>query len=171
MSTQLHLEDLRVGQRFVSSTHALDADQIKRFAGEFDPQPFHLDENAATTSFFRGLAASGWHVAAITMRLLVGDGLPVAGGIIGASLELAWPTPTRPGDILHTQSELIEIAPSRSKPDRGIVTVRVETVKQGGGIELLPVSWTRGLACQDGTGGAVWSDGSSVVSSRWRRFD
>jgi acyl dehydratase len=128
----LYLDDLKVGQRFVSASHELDEAQIKAFAGQFDPQPFHLDEAAARKSLFGGLAASGWHTAAITMKLLVTSGAPLAGGVIGAGGELAWPRPTRPGDRLHVESEIIEITPSRSRPERGMVTVRSETFNQRG---------------------------------------
>ena len=127
-----YLDDLEVGQRFVSGAHELDAAQIKAFARQFDPQPFHLDEAAAENSMFGGLAASGWHTAAITMKLMVEGGAPLAGGLIGAGGELRWPRPTRPGDRLHVESEIIEIAPSRSRPERGMVTVRSETINQRG---------------------------------------
>ncbi len=131
--TDLHyLDDLAVGQLFVSPSHALDDGQIKAFAGQFDPQPFHLDDDAARGTLFGGLAASGWHTAAITMKLLVGGGAPIAGGIIGAGGEIKWPTPTRPGDVLHVESEVIEIVPSRSRPDRGMVTMRSKTMNQAG---------------------------------------
>ncbi len=130
----LYLDELHVGQRFVSGTHAVDAGQIVAFVAQFDPQPFHLDEQAALGTVFAGLAASGWHTAAITMRLLVEGGLPLAGGIVGAGGELAWPKPTRPGDILRVESEVIEIKPSRSRPDRGMVTVRSDTSNQRGEI-------------------------------------
>ena len=126
-----HLEDLRVGQRFRSGTHALDEAQITSFARQFDPQPFHVDDDQARDTLFAGLAASGWHTAAITMRLMVG-GVPLAGGIIGAGGEINWPKPTRPGDVLHVESEIVEITPSRSRPDRGMVTVRSETLNQRG---------------------------------------
>lgn len=126
----LYLDDLQVGQRFTSHAHMISAEQIKAFAEEFDPQPFHLDADAAKQSLFAGLAASGWHTAAMTMRLLVQAGLPLAGGIIGAGGELSWPKPTRPGDILTVSSEVLEIVPSRSRPDRGTVTVRSETRNQ-----------------------------------------
>jgi acyl dehydratase len=129
---RLHLEDLAVGQRFRSGSLPLAADDIKDFAGRFDPQPFHLDETAAKGSLFAGLAASGWHTAAITMRLLVEGGAPIAGGVIGAGGEISWPRPTRPGDILHVESEVIEIRPSRSRPERGMVTLRSETINQKG---------------------------------------
>jgi acyl dehydratase len=128
----LFLDDLHVGQIFTSASHGIDADQIKRFALEFDPQPFHLSEDAAATSLFAGLAASGWHTAALTMRLLVNGGAPIAEGVIGAGGEIAWPQPTRPGDELHVVSEVVEIRPSRSKPDRGIVVLRSETRNQRG---------------------------------------
>ena len=127
---RLYLDDLRAGQRFTSRTHALDERQIKAFAGDFDPQPFHLDEVLAADSLFGGLAASGWHTAAITMRLLVDGGMPLAGGIVGAGAEIAWPNPTRPGDVLQVESEVLSITPSRSRPDRGTVTVRSETFNQ-----------------------------------------
>jgi acyl dehydratase len=105
----------------------LDAEQIKRFAAEFDPQPFHLDENAAKGSLFGGLAASGWHTAALTMRMLV-ESVPLANGLVGAELELAWPKPTRPGMTLQVFSEVIDIKPSRSKPNMAIATLRNETL-------------------------------------------
>jgi len=130
--TLLYLDDLVVGQRFSSGTYQIDAEQIVAFAREFDPQPFHLDQDAAKSTIFRGLAASGWHTAGITMRLTVQGGLPLAGGFIGAGGEINWPTPTRPGDVLQVHSEILEIRPSRSKPDRGIVTFRSETRNQRG---------------------------------------
>ena len=104
----LYLEDLQVGQRFVSGTHRIDEEQIRAFAEQFDPQPFHLDAEAAQGTLFGGLVASGWHTAAVTMRLLVESGLPIAGGIIGAGAEITWPGPTRPGDTLHVESEVVE---------------------------------------------------------------
>jgi acyl dehydratase len=128
----LYLEDLRVGQRFVSGTHRLDEEQIRAFAEQFDPQSFHLDAEAAKTTLFEGLVASGWHTAAITMRLLVESSLPIAGGIVGAGGEVTWPNPTRPGDVLQVESEVLELRPSRSRPDRGIATLRSETRNQLG---------------------------------------
>jgi len=132
MDDGLYLEDLAVGQRFESEKHLMTADDIKRFAREFDPQPFHTDEEAAASTFFGSLAASGWHTGAVTMRLLVKGGAPIARGVIGAGGEIAWPRPTRPGDELQVFSEVLEIIPSRSKPDRGIVVVRSETRNQRG---------------------------------------
>lgn len=126
----LYLDDLVVGQRFTSHSHELDAAQIVAFARQFDPQAFHLDDAAAQDTLFGGLAASGWHTAAVTMRLLVGERAPFAGGIVGAGAEIGWPGPTRPGDVLRVVSEVVAIAPSRSKPDRGIVTLRSETLNQ-----------------------------------------
>ncbi len=112
----------------------MDEAQIKAFAGQFDPQPFHLDDATAKSTLFAGLAASGWHTAAITMRLLVDGGAPIAGGLIGAGGEVSWPKPTRPGDILQVESEILDVTPSRSRPDRGMVTVRSETFNQRGEI-------------------------------------
>jgi len=129
----LYLEDLTVGQTFVSSSLTITADEIIAFAGKYDPQPFHLDDEAAKRTLFGGLAASGWHTAALTMRLLVqGGGTPLAGGIIGGGGEIAWPRPTRPGDTLHVEAEVVEIIPSRSKPDRGMVLMRNRTLNQNG---------------------------------------
>jgi acyl dehydratase len=129
---KLYLEDFVVGQRFTSGEHEITEQSIKSFAAEFDPQAFHLEEAAAQASVFRGLSASGWHTAAVTMRLLVTGGLPFATGLIGLGGEIAWPRPTRPGDILHVESEVLEIRPSRSKPMQGIVTVRNVTKNQRG---------------------------------------
>jgi acyl dehydratase len=127
---ELYLEDLRVGQRFSSGQYHMDADRMKAFAAEFDPQPFHLHEQAGKQSVFRGLAASGWHTAAATMRLLVTGGLPIAGGLVGLGGEITWPRPTRPGDTLRVDSEILEIFPSRSKPNQGVIKVRSITVNQ-----------------------------------------
>ena len=134
---ELYLEDFTVGQRFVSATHRIDADQIKAFASRFDPQPFHTDDVAAQTSFFKGLAASGWHTAAITMSLLVKSDMPIAGGLIGAGGEISWPRPTRPGDVLQVESEILAVTQSRSRPERGTITVKSETRNQNG--EVLQV--------------------------------
>ena len=129
----LYLEDLHVGQRFASQgEYKVDEERVKSFAAEFDPQPFHMDDAAAQTSVFRGLAASGWHTAAITMKLLVTGGLPFASGIIGLGGEISWPRPTRPGDVLRVESEIVELVPSRSKPNQGIVKVRNTTLNQKG---------------------------------------
>jgi acyl dehydratase len=128
----LYLEDLRVGQRFQSGMHRIDEEQIRAFAEQFDPQPFHLDAQAAKETLFGELVASGWHTAAVSMRLLVQGGLPIAGGIVGAGGEIAWPRPVRRGALLHVESEILDLRPSRSRPDRGVVTVRSETRDQHG---------------------------------------
>jgi acyl dehydratase/ribonuclease HI len=128
----LSLEDLHVGQKFSSGTYRMTEDRIKTFAAEFDPQPFHLDDAVARQSVFRGLAASGWHTAAATMRLLVTSGLPFAGGLVGLGGEIAWARPTRPGDTLRVESEILEIVPSRSKPDQAVIKVRSITFNQNG---------------------------------------
>ncbi len=132
MTDVLYLEDFFVGRRFVSTTHALDEAQIRSFAAQFDPQVFHTDPEAAKDTFFGGLAASGWHTAAITMSLLVQSGMPIAGGLIGAGGEITWPRPTRPTDILQVESEVLAVTPSRSRPDRGMITVKSETRNQHG---------------------------------------
>jgi acyl dehydratase len=120
-----YLEDYAVGQTFGSARLRVDADQIKSFAAEFDPQPFHLDEQTASHTIFRGLAASGWHTAALTMRLLVDGELKPAGGIVGAGFdEFRWPRPVRPGDELRLESQVLEVRPSKSRPEQGLIKVR-----------------------------------------------
>src|SRR5919198_2707531 len=131
--TERYLEDFQAGQTFRSGRICIDADRIKSFAAEFDPQPFHLDETAAIESIFGGLAASGWHTAAITMRLLVDSDLKPAGGIVGAGFdEFRWPRPVRPGDELRVEVEVLEIRPSKSRPDQGLIKVRTKTLNQNG---------------------------------------
>lgn len=127
---RLYLEDFHVGQRFTSATHLIDTAQIKAFARQFDPQPFHLDEEAAKSTLFGRLVASGWHTAAVSMRLQVESGLPIAGGMIGIGGEMSWPRPTLPGDVLRVETEIKEVTPSRSRPDRGVVRVYSETRNQ-----------------------------------------
>ncbi len=130
-SPPMYLEDLSVGQTFRSATASVDADQIRSFAAEYDPQPFHLDEAAGRRSLFGGLVASGWHTAAITMRLMVQGEFRVAGGLIGAGVEsMRWPRPVHPGDVLRVESEIVEIRPSASNPDRGTVRVKSTTFNQ-----------------------------------------
>lgn len=126
------LEDLRVGQRFVSRTYPLTAEAIVAFAREFDPQPFHLDAKAGEQSLFKGLVASGWHTAAISMRLLVDHGPAFGSGTIGLSAEVAWPRPTRAGDVLQVHGEIVDITPSASGKPRGVVTLKTETRNQAG---------------------------------------
>ncbi len=131
--TRLYLDDFQVGQTFRSgSRHVSEAD-IKAYAAQFDPQPFHLDDAAAKATMFGGLAASGWHTMSLTMRLLVDGGAPIAGGIIGAGVEeLRWPRPVRPGDELTVESEVVEIRPSRSRPQQGLIKMRTTTFNQNG---------------------------------------
>ena len=126
-------EDFEVGQIFRSGEIEVTAERIKSFAAEFDPQPFHLDEKAAQESLFAGLAASGWHTAALTMRLLVDSELKIAGGTIGAGgEELKWPRPVRPGDRLRIEAEVLDLRASRSRPTLGIMKIRLTTLNQNG---------------------------------------
>ena len=128
-----YLEDFSAGQTFGSGRLRVDEARIKSFAAEFDPQPFHLDAEAARGSIFRGLAASGWHTAALTMKLLVESELKPAGGIVGAGFdEFRWPRPVRPGDELHLEAEVLEVRPSKSRPDQGLVKVKTTTMNQHG---------------------------------------
>jgi len=128
----LYFEDLTVGRRFSTGTYAVTEEKIKAFAREFDPQPFHLDESAGRASLLGGLAASGWHTAAITMRLIVEAGPWFAGGTLGMGAEVNWRKPVRPGDVLHAESEVTELVPSRSRADRGRVTMRTNTLNARG---------------------------------------
>ncbi|WP_437880620.1 MaoC family dehydratase [Pseudomonas sp. LRF_L74] len=125
----LYLEDLSPGDVFISGGYPMEEEAILAFARAFDPQPFHLDAVAARQTFFQGLAASGWHTAAITMRLLV-ESVPIANGIIGAGSEIAWPRATRPGDVLRVVSTVKDIQPSKSRPDRGVVVIESLTLNQ-----------------------------------------
>jgi acyl dehydratase len=138
--TERYLDDFAIGQVFRSGRIRLEADRIKSFAAEFDPQPFHLDPEAATHTFFRGLVASGWHTAALTMRLLADSELKPAGGIIGLGFEeLRWPRPVRPGDELSLQTEVLEVRPSQSRPEQGLIKIRVTTLNQTGEAVLTQV--------------------------------
>lgn len=131
--TQRYFEDFAVGQTFGSGRLIIDKERIQSFAAEFDPQPFHLDEEAAKNTFFRGLAASGWHTAAATMRLLVESDLKPAGGIVGASFdELRWTRPVRPGDELHLETEVLEVRRSKSRPEQGSIKTKTTTLNQNG---------------------------------------
>lgn len=129
-----YLEEFAAGQKYGGDARLrVEVERVKSFAAEFDPQPFHLDENAAGASMFKGLAASGWHTAAMTMRLLVASDLKPAGGIIGAGFdELRWPLPVRPGDELRVESEILEVRPLKSRADRGVVKVKTTTLNQRG---------------------------------------
>lgn len=140
--TFLYLEDLEPGQRFSGTTRIrIEESRVKSFASEFDPQPFHLDEADAAASIFRGLAASGWHTAAVTMRLLVNSEFKPAGGIVGAGIdELRWPRPVRPGDELRVESEVLAVRPSQSRPEQGLVKVRTSTFNQDGEVVQTSVS-------------------------------
>jgi acyl dehydratase len=129
--TERYLEDFAVGQTYSSGRLQIDEERIKSFAAEFDPQPFHLDAAAAQHTIFHGLAASGWHTAAVTMCLLVESELRPAGGIVGAGFdELRWPRPVRPGDELNIESEVLEVRTSKSRPDLGLIKVRTTTLNQ-----------------------------------------
>ena len=130
MNHPLYLEDLKEGQKFESRSYVITAEEIKSFASRYDPQPFHVDEKTAESTFFKSLVASGWHTASVTMRLMV-ESIPIAGGLIGAGTEnLAWPKAVRPGDTLRVVTEVLSTRASKSKPDRGLVRVRHSTFNQ-----------------------------------------
>ena len=126
-----YLEDFVAGQKYGSGRLRVESERIKSFAAEFDPQPFHQDDDAARRSIFGGLAASGWHTAAMTMRLLVESDFKPAGGIVGAGFdEFRWPLPVRPGDELTVEAEVLEVRPSKSRPSQGLIKVRTTTLNQ-----------------------------------------
>ena len=137
-----YLEDFTVGQTFGSGQLKVDTEQIKAFAAEFDPQPFHLDEDAALDTIFGGLAASGWHTAALTMRLLVESEIAPAGGVVVAGFdEFRWPRPVRPGDEeLHIESEVLDVRPSRSRSNQGLIKVRTTTLNQNDEAVLVQIA-------------------------------
>jgi acyl dehydratase len=131
----LYVEELSVGDEFRSTEYVVGENQIKEFAKQYDPQPFHLDAVAAQKTLFGGLVASGMHVASITMHLLIkGGGLPVACEFVGLSSEIVWPNPTRPGDVLHLETTVMSVTPSRARPDRSILAYRCNTVNQHGAV-------------------------------------
>jgi acyl dehydratase len=146
---KLYLDDLHIGRTFESGEHVLEVEEIIDFARQYDPQPFHTDPDAAERTFFGGLAASGWHTAAITMRLIVVS-VPIAHGVIGAGGEVRWPTPARTGDVLRVNTTIETITPSRSRPGRAAVHVHCVTCNQHGEIrqEFRPrlIAWKRGAA-------------------------
>ncbi len=168
-----YFEDLAVGQKFASPTLSVDAPAITAFAAEFDPQPFHLDDEAARQTMFAGLAASGWHTAALTMRLCVASDFQPAGGILGIGGELSWLKPVRPGDELRVEIEVIEVRQSRSRPGQGVVKVRVTTLNQHGDVvqTFAPTLFVdrrpAGDSCDQPNSAAAWR--STMRASPTRR--
>jgi acyl dehydratase len=132
VTVERYLEDFAVGQVYRSGGIRVNADEIKRFAADFDPQPFHLDDECARATMFGGLAASGWHTAALTMKLLVTSDFRPVGGIVGVGFEGRWPKPVRPGDELRVEADVLEVRPSKSNLSRGVIAVRVTTRNQDG---------------------------------------
>ncbi|MEK6398209.1 MAG: MaoC family dehydratase [Terriglobus sp.] len=131
MADELYFEDFQIGQKFESKGSVkVSAHEITEFAEKYDPQPFHLDEAAGKSSFFKGQAASGWLTAAIVMRMRV-ETIRVHGGMIGAGVEeIRWTEPVRPGDSLHTETEVIGIRVSKKRPELGLVTIHTNTFNQ-----------------------------------------
>ncbi len=130
---RMYLEDFAAGQIFRSPSHTVTEAEILAYAERYDPQPFHLDHEAAKQTLFGGLAASGWHTAGMTMRLIVDSEFRPAWGVIGGRMEsVEWPRPVRPGDVLRVETEVLEVKPSRSKPEQGMLRVRCTTINQQG---------------------------------------
>jgi acyl dehydratase len=132
----LYFDDLAVGATYEAGPVTMERDRIVAFATEFDPQPMHIDEAAAKASPLGGLIASGWHTASVTMRMLIDGASPkLAGGSVGAGIEsISWPTPVRPGDVLRARSEIIELRPSKSRPDRGLMRLKTTTTREDGAV-------------------------------------
>jgi acyl dehydratase len=147
-ATRLYLEDMAIGMTFSSGPKTMSEEAIIAFAREFDPQPFHTDPEAARTTVFKGLAASGWHTLGITMRMIVDSGISLAGGLIGFGAEVSWPRPVRPGDQLSIEVEIIDITPSASKPNQAIITLRTTTKNQND--EVVQVLTSKNLAFKRG---------------------
>ena len=134
MTKERYFDDLKVGDRFKSESLRVTERQVIEFAHKFDPQMFHLTRKRAERTIFKGLIASGWHTAAMTMRLFV-QRLNFAEGAIGLGVdELRWPNPVRPGDVLQVETEIIDLRLSRSKPNCGILRLRNVTTNQRGEI-------------------------------------
>ena len=149
MSKRLfYLEDLSPGMRFTAGPVALSEAEVIAFASEFDPQSFHTDPEAAKTTFFRSHVASGWHTAAVTMRMLANGAMPFAGGSIGLGAELSWPRPVRPGDSLSVELEVLDITPSSTKPGRAIATLKTTTTNQNG--EVVQVMTSKNIVFSRG---------------------
>jgi acyl dehydratase len=140
VATELYFEDLYPGLKFNSGrSYKVTAEEIKQFAERYDPQPFHLDEAAGESSFFKGLAASGWLTAAIVMRLRV-ESIHIAGGMIGAGVEeMRWTEAVRPGDSLRTEAEILSVRPSASRPQYGVVQSRTTVFNQRGEVVMRSV--------------------------------
>ena len=126
----LYFEDVQIGQAFRTASCIVTAEEIRAFAAQFDPQPFHVDADVARASMFGGLIASGWHTAAITMRLMLDGGPRFVNGSVGLGAELTWRRPVRADDRLHVVGEVIDTQPHQGRPDRGRVIMRVETRNQ-----------------------------------------
>jgi acyl dehydratase len=133
-SSPRYFEDFAVGMSFVTETLDVSREDIVRFASEFDPQPFHVDPDAAANSFFGTLVASGWHTAALTMRLMVGSPLAIAGGIVGAGGEIKWPAALLPGDRVHVAIDITATRALRTRPTLGMITTRARTTTQRGDV-------------------------------------
>ncbi len=152
MSDLVYFEDLAPGMSFTGEPVTLTADDIKAFARQFDPQPFHLDEAAGEASFFKGFAASGWHTAALAMRAMTTSGPKLAAGYIGGGGSITWNKPVYAGDTLTVRGEFTELKPSRSRPERGIAVLRCETSNQHG--EVVQVLIANVLVWRRPQGGA-----------------
>ena len=128
---KIKAEDFVVGQTFISENYQVPLEEIIEFASKYDPQPFHVDEEKAKDSFFKELVASGWHTASVTMKLWI-DSIPFEKGAIGLGVNLAWNKPVRPGDVLHVESTIKEINPSKSRPDRIYMVIESKAIDQDG---------------------------------------
>lgn len=142
----LYLEDFHVGDYFETASVVMTKEDIISFATHFDPQHFHLDQETAKDSLFNGLAASGWHTNGVSMRLIVQSGLNIINGIIGLGVdEVRWPKPVRPNDSIYVRGDILEVIPSNSKPEWGVVKIRWQTFNQHHEVvaSMLPSLWVK----------------------------
>ncbi len=128
-----YFEDLKVGDKFNTAEYEMTAEEIIGFGKKFDPQAFHTDPVAAKGTLFGQLVASGWHTAAVSMRLMVLGEMALDGGVIGQGMEnLRWPRPVLPGDRLRVGTEIMELRPAPARPERGLIKLRCRTHNQNG---------------------------------------
>ena len=137
MTDYLYMEDCQIGQKFTAGPVTMTEADIIAYARQFDPQDFHTDPEKAKDTMFQGLAASGWHTASVTMRLILMAVPPMKGGMVGRQVEkMGWPRPVRPGDQLSLECEIVEMRPSSKDPSRGIARTRNTTRNQDGKVVM-----------------------------------
>ncbi len=123
------VETLEIGQTFTSDSLLITKDKIIAFAKEFDPQPFHLDEDEAKQTFFNELVASGWHTSSVTMKLIL-QSMPFKHGMVGSGGQVSWKRPVKPNDSLHVTTKIINIKPAKNNANQIYLTLECQTLNQ-----------------------------------------